>query len=137
MSSITLLYLCSTLDRMANRPHTTESIARNLRVLMKNHGYASEKALEKDSGVAQKTINNILNGVSSPTIETVEKLARPFGLTGWHLIMPNLPEALIDTPSMRNLFVSFIDSSAEGRSHIEQTAAREAKYAKGRGKGRS
>lgn len=116
---------------MLRRPETTESLARNLRHLMRQNGL-SEKALEKRSGVAQKTINNILNRVSSPTLDTVEKLAQSFGLTGWHLIMPSLPDDLVSSQSIEKLYKSYLNSSAEGRDHISRVAEREAHYGGGK-----
>lgn len=91
-----------------------------------------QSELSRRSGVSQKSISNILNPETAqvPSIETAEKLAKPFGLEGWHLIMPNLPEDLISSPSIEKLFTSYISSSEEGRKMIDAVAQREAEYNK-------
>lgn len=106
-----------------------QTLARNLRFLMKRE-QLSEEALEKRSGVAQKTINNILNEASAATLDTLDKIAGAFGLTAWHLIMPNLPDELISSPSMEKLYRSYVSASKEGRALIEHVAEREGKYKK-------
>lgn len=91
----------------------------------------SQAELARQSDVSQKTISNILNPEveQSPSIETAEKLAKPFGLEGWHLIMPNLPDDLVSSPSIERLLNSYINSSQEGRDMINKVADRESKYA--------
>lgn len=88
----------------------------------------SEAALAKRSGIAQKTINNIRNGVSAPTLDTIEALASAFNLTGWHLIMPNLPEELISGKSLERLYRAYVAASQEGRGYIDHVAERESGY---------
>lgn len=109
---------------MANRPDPRDSLARNLRFLM-TQADLSEQNLADRSGVGQKTINNILNKVNSPTLSTVEKLAAAFGLTGWHLIMPNLPDELISSPTLAKLFSDYVSATPEGRKLIAHIADRE------------
>lgn len=110
------------------------SLARNLRFLMDNYpgGKLSEQRLAKMAGVAQKTINNILNPdrqeVGAPNLDTVDKLAAVFDLTLWHLIIPDLPEELIKNKSLENLYKSYANASKEGRELIEKIADREAQH---------
>ena len=112
-----------------SRPATKESFVNNLRHLMRIKEM-SQAELARQSGVSQKTISNILNPEveQSPSIETAEKLAKPFGLEGWHLIMPNLPEDLLTSPSLEKLLNSYISSSVAGREMIDRVAQREAEY---------
>lgn len=75
--------------RMArlHKNDTRRTVATNLRALLDLREW-SEHDLAKKSGVAQKTINNILNMRTAATIETAQSLATPFGLTNWHLLIP-------------------------------------------------
>ncbi len=67
-------------------------LAQNLRSLMASHAdLASQSALHKKSRVAQATIGRILrDGGENARIETVEKLARAFGLEGWQMLVPGM-----------------------------------------------
>lgn len=112
---------------MKKRPTPKESLARNLQYLM-DTDKLSEMALAKRSGVAQKTINNILNQESAPNLDTVDKLSSSFGLNLWHLVMPDLPEELIKSRGIEKLYDSYTHASKEGRDLIERMAEREASY---------
>ena len=111
------------------RPTTRESFVRNLRYLM-SMADMSQAELSRRSKVSQKTISNILSSEKNqvPSIETADMLAKPFGLEGWHLIMPNLPEDLISSTSVERLLTSYVSSSEEGRKVIDSIAEREAEY---------
>ena len=115
---------------MAKRPprlQPRETLIDNLRFLMRQEKL-SEDALGKRAGLSQKAINNILNGKSAPSIDTLDKIAVAFGLQGWHLIVPNLPTELLNSPSIEKLYRSFATASPEGRELIERVAEREAQY---------
>lgn len=68
-------------------------LARNLLILKDQHGW-SEAAISKKSGVAQKTINNILNSRHNPTLLAVERLAAAFRVTPWRLLDPSFAPVL-------------------------------------------
>lgn len=128
LSSTKLLaigYSVPIMRKKISRTLPRETLIKNLRFLMKKEKL-SEDMLGKRSGVAQKTINNILNGESSPTIDTLDKLAGAFGLNSWHLILQDLPENLIHSPSIAKLYKAYISASEEGRELIDHVAAREA-----------
>lgn len=65
--------------------------------------------------VSYRQIHNILDGTSVPTTETVDELARAFGLRGWTLLIPDLPAELVTSPSIMRLVEAFIDADAAGR----------------------
>lgn len=106
---------------------TQNAMISNLRFLMDKFGY-SQSELSRKSGVSQRTISYILSGEKKSRIETAELLAKPFGLEGWHLIMPNLPDDLIDSPSIEKLIEAFKKASAADREMINQVADRAATY---------
>lgn len=116
-----------TIQHMGTRTPPKESLARNLRFLM-DLEVLSEAAVAKRSKVSQKAINNILNGTSGGTLNSVDKIADAFGLTAWHLIMPNLPDELIAGKSIEKLYNSFITSDEAGREYTLHVAEREASY---------
>lgn len=105
----------------------SDTLARNLGALMKSSG-KSEHVLAKESGVSQKTINNILNRRSAPTIDTADKLARPFGLRSWHLMLPIDSAEILNTRSFETLLTHYVSSTADGREYITRVADKEAKY---------
>jgi transcriptional regulator with XRE-family HTH domain len=109
------------------KPAPRAVLASNLRHLMTSNGH-SEPALARLSGVSQKTINNILNHRTSVTLDNIELIAQVYGLYGWHLIMPNLPDDLITSPSLDQLYRSYAAASDEGRRHINMVADREAQF---------
>jgi transcriptional regulator with XRE-family HTH domain len=65
------------------------ALAANVRRLMSEHAL-TETALAKRAGLSQKLINNTLHSRSVSKLDTVEKLARPFGLKAWHLLIPDV-----------------------------------------------
>ncbi len=109
------------------RPHTTETLARNLNFLMEKHGY-SEKEMEKRSGVSSKTINNMRNAKHTATIENAEKVAGVFGLKGWQLIVPGLAADLVESKDLSATMANYAAADDEGRKAIARLAEREAQY---------
>ena len=106
-----------------------QTLARNLCLLMERHGLSCAD-LAKASGVSAKAINNMQRCRASPSLDTVEAVARVFGLNLWHLIMPGLPDDLVESPAIRKLVETFAALPPEGREHVEQTARREATFAR-------
>lgn len=136
LSSNTLLDAAGTIEatavnrsliQMNQKLMPREALARNVRYLMDKSGM-TETELERASGVSQKTINNVLWQRTSVTLDNVDKLASVWGLSGWQLIIPNLPDELIGDGSIAKIFRNYITSSTEGRKHIEMVAEREAAY---------
>lgn len=112
-----------------NREHTSETLIRNLRFLMKQREWKAAQLSEK-SGVSGRMINYILNRERSCTIEIADALAKPFGISGWHLLMPNLREDLLRNGSLERLIQAYAQSEPDGRDLILAVAEREAVYAK-------
>jgi hypothetical protein len=65
--------------------------------------------------VSYRQVHNILDGTSVPTTETVDEIARAFGLRGWHLLIPDLPAELVTSATLERLVQSFIDADDKGR----------------------
>lgn len=110
------------------RTTTRNTLATNLAHLMDKKDW-SQKKLAEVSGVAQKTISNMLNagkpGIGASTLDKVEAVAKAFGLEGWHLLMPNLPDDIVDCKSLSQLVSDFLEAPPEGQTTISHTAHRE------------
>ena len=106
-----------------------ETLARNLRHLKQMREW-SDATIAKKAGISAKAVNNMINARHSPNIDDVDAVARVFGLTGWHLIMPNLPDDLINSPNVGSLFTSYASADPEGRKVIDMIAEREGKKPK-------
>lgn len=100
-----------------------ERVSGNVRRLMEAMDW-SEHDLAKKSGVSQKAINNLLNKTTGCTITTAEKLARPFGLTGWQLMLNELPADAAFANSLTQLVARFLKADQKGRDFILGAAER-------------
>jgi transcriptional regulator with XRE-family HTH domain len=110
---------------------TTEAVAKNLRRLMAMRGL-TQPQLAKKAGVAQRTISNILSASNEPGIEKINKIARVFGLQGWQLQMPNIPDDMLSGAVVTRVIDALTRATPEGREMIERLAEREAHYSKQR-----
>lgn len=117
----------SALMKAKNKHKAHETFVKNLRYLISENN-VTQTELAKLSGVAQKTISNILSVDKGqiPSVETAEKLAQAFGLSGWHLLMPNLTTELIASPAIEDLVKNYVRATTDGRRVIETIAQREA-----------
>jgi len=102
-------------------------LARNLRAL-KEHDKRlwSDKELARRSTVSDRMIGRILASESSASVDILDKLAKPFKLTGWQLLV-NVPD-INEISSFSELFSNYTQANAEGKEHILTIAEREAVY---------
>jgi transcriptional regulator with XRE-family HTH domain len=98
-------------------------VSANVRRLMKAMDW-SEHDLARKSGVSQKAINNLLNKTTGYTITTAEKLAKPFGLTGWQLMIEKVPADAAFANTLTHLVVKFLTTDDQGRAFIRSAADR-------------
>ncbi len=96
-----------------------EYIANNVRRLMKYHG-DNQMALSTKSGVAQKTISNIINqrAKGGPNFDAVSAIARAYKLETWHLIKGDLPDDLLSNKVLEKLIENFVNSDDTTRKAI-------------------
>lgn len=104
-----------------------DSLSINLRHLSQLTGMKAEQ-IAKKSGLSQRAIAYYLSGERSPKVKDAELIAEVFGLRGWHLIMPDLPNDLRKSKALQRLIENYINSDDEGADMIEKVAEREAKY---------
>lgn len=107
------------------RQKAVDVLATNLRALMDAHDIKKPE-LHKRSGVSQRMIAYILSKQRTATVETVEDLARVFGLAAWELLMPDLQPTKID--KVEGLVRNYLQASDSGREYLDRVAEHEAKY---------
>lgn len=94
-----------------------EIIADNLQILKIDRKIASDNALAKLAEVDQKSVWRIMRHEQSPTIDMLEKLAKPFGLHAWQLLIPNLdpknPPVFVMTDTERELYCRLARMASE------------------------
>lgn len=87
----------------------------------------TQRELATLSGVSQTQIGNIIRGANSPSVEIAEALAKPFDLTGWQLICPQIPANYKQGESLNKLIVAYVLASDDLRRYIDMIVERERK----------
>ena len=94
-----------------------EIIAANIRTLMDDNQIPSESDLARKAKVDQKTVWRILRQQQSPTVDTLEKLAKPFKLHAWQLLIPDLnprnPPVFVMTDTEREMYCKLARMASE------------------------
>lgn len=108
----------------SKRPRTRVTLARNLRTLMDKANW-SQRDLEARSGVSQRQISNILTESTSCSVETAEALGRAFGLTGWQLLLPDMPMNGLRMRGVEQLLSTYMLTDEETRDFIDTIVKRE------------
>lgn len=114
---------------VVKRQTTTDTLVTNLRLLMQEAKLGKD-VLAKRSGVSERMIAYILSKERKPTIEIADSLAKPFGLNGWQLLIPNLPVELAKAGKISKLVENYAQASDTGREYIDHVAEKEAEYKK-------
>lgn len=104
-------------------------VAANVSALMEQRGW-SQQELERRSGVAQKTVSNIVRTGSTGTGK-LAAIAFAFGLEPWMMLLPRAAD--IQQPKkLSGLMRDYFDCDREGQEHIEKAAERESAYQRAR-----
>ncbi len=112
---------------MAGRQKTAQVLIANVRALMRANGM-TVKALAAKSGVSERHIKYVFSGERTPTVDVADALAKPFGIKGWQLMMPNLPADIAKSGQLDQLIDRYAKSNEQGRDYIDRVAEKEAKY---------
>lgn len=104
-----------------------DNLATNVRFLMADRGWNQVQTAKK-AGVSQKSVSNILNRRKDAQLSVIEKLATAFGLSAWHLILPDLDKEIIGNGRVDRLLLDYMRASASGRDIISRIAEHEANY---------
>ena len=105
---------------------TVRSFQRNLRMLKATFGL-STKEIHRRSGVSERMIDYLLAGERSPTEDIADAVGSAFGVTGWHMLNPNLTSDLAQSGKLDALIQHYSSADEEGKRLIELLAARESK----------
>lgn len=130
--SSTIVHHCSGrlkygISAMKERPLTTETLALNLRTLM-TRAKMTKKRLAQLSGVSERMVGYVLARERTATIEMADMLAKPFGLTGWQILMPGLPIPEAKAGDVEALIRKYALASEDGKNYISRVADKESKY---------
>ncbi len=108
---------------------TSKTLAANLRRLMEHHGH-SQTVVAQKSGVSQKSVSNLLNpgDDKSPTLETVNSIAKAYKIKVWHLLLDNCPDDILFNHSIEKLVENFNGSDKRGRDSVMQVSETTAAY---------
>ena len=106
---------------------TREIISSNLQLLLERRAWSPRKLATK-SGVAQRTISKTIRLESSPTADTLERLADKLDVPVWQLMLPHFVGDLPLGRALEKLVEHYVKSSEDGRIYISRTAKREAEY---------
>lgn len=97
-----------------------EHLARRLRELMDSRpDLDTQTKVANRSGVGQSTIQRLLAQEQSATIDMLDKIAAPFGLKPWELLLPDMADAKLVrafgklAESDKNRILAFMEFSAE------------------------
>ena len=79
-------------------PEVRRHLVANIKALLVARGI-SQTQLAKRARVGQKTVNNLMNLLSAPTIDTVSRLADALDVHIWELVSPSLSAESVKTIS--------------------------------------
>lgn len=98
---------------MQNNEKVAVVISNNIVRLMRsdyNHGtlekLSKASATATEAGVSTSAISRVIRLETVPSVEILQKLARPFGLEAWQLLVPDLdpknPQSIVGLPSRKD-----------------------------------
>ena len=111
------------------RPRTTDTLVENLQALMSLRRI-SRSELARRSGVSERMLAFIFAGDRKPTIDTVEKLAKPLGVNGWQLILPGYAGHVAEKNHLDEVVDAYMHSSIDGKEVIHLIAVKESQRSK-------
>jgi hypothetical protein len=110
-----------------NRFGARQVLTDNLKALMKlRAGPTSQTGIKKRSGPAQATVGRILNkaGGENSRIETVERIAKAYGLEAWQLLVPGMnpsnPPVLLAASKEEKALYERLRATAEEIAKLKQ-----------------
>lgn len=108
---------------MNRGPSDLEILAENLRVLQQISGYSNaEIARRAGTGVSPGTVGGILNARHMPGIDKVGRIAKVFGLSTYHLLMPDFRPDIIKNGRFDKIYRAYVESDDDGRRVMESFA---------------
>ena len=106
-------------------------LAENVRRLMDASGDSQVK-VAKRGGLSQRNVGNVVTygttHTTSPTVRTVDGLAKAFGVAPWILFVPEIPLDLLQSGRLDGLMANYVRCPESGRANIERTADSEVRW---------
>lgn len=112
---------------MATPKKTLQDLAKNTKYLRARNKW-SQAELAKKSRISQKAISDIENAVYDAKHDTADAIGRAFGLTGWHMLNPNLARDTESGGTIAKMIEGFSQLNEESQQLIMQLVEREIKY---------
>lgn len=110
---------------MPTQPDAKAIVARNVRAIMEEMDW-TQKDLQARSGVAQKTISNIVR-TGSTTTGRLDAIAMAVGLPGWALMITPFP-GIQHVRGLAEVAALYLACDEEGKRQIARVASAEARY---------
>lgn len=99
-------------------------LAENLNALMSAHPeIGTEKALRLRSGLGGGTIDGARRGTSATTVDSLDKLARAFGLEAYQLLIPDLDPRNPPTADLPRNHRAFYERLSRQMQQMQQEIA--------------
>lgn len=94
-------------------------LSQNLKALLTSkHGPSTQSELKRQSGLAQSTIGRALSGETAATVDTVEQIAKAYGLEAWQLLVagmdPSNPPVLQAVSAQEKALYERLRETVEG-----------------------
>lgn len=108
---------------------TKANLANNLAMLRGRHGWSQAQVAAR-AGISQRAVSDVERGVKAASVDTLDQLARAFGVPPWALCLDwGNDSAFSLQPDVLRLVETYRQLDIEGRSHVNRVADGEARYA--------
>lgn len=104
-------------------PKTVVCFVTNLKYLLEITGMHKTELAQK-SGISARYIDYLLKYEKYPTIEMAENIGRSFGLSGWHMILPDLNYELGKNGKLETLLKEYTSSSKVTQDYVSEVLHR-------------
>lgn len=104
-------------------PKTVICFVTNLKYLLEVT-VMQKSELAMKSGISARYIDYLLKFEKYPTIEMAENIGKSFGLSGWHMILPNLNYELGKNGKLEELLKEFTNSSKVTQDYVSEVLHR-------------
>ena len=108
-----------------------DALVKNVARLMAERG-DTQTTVAARGGISQRAVGYIATygktHHTSPTLRTVEGLAKAFDVPAWMLLIPDMPLDLLAGHRLPDLIENYCEASSVGRDTVDRVAAAEARY---------
>lgn len=98
-------------------------LATNVEALVSIAGKDGKPIYKLPKGFSLRTLAHIREGKHSPTLRTLVRVAKSFGLAPWMLLIPDLPAELVQENRLAHVLHDYLKAHKAGKEAIEAVAA--------------